>query len=161
MDDAENQPPWMHGGAGANLASTRAHAHTVPSSFHHTFLSSSPTSDSLSQSRHHDSSVSSIGIECELAMDPDRLKVWLMQFQQSRGADIYRLKGYFNMHGWSERFVFHGVHMLFQGAKDRLWRPDEQRKSVLVLIGKNLDRAAITKQFYECVAVAPTAKFVP
>jgi hypothetical protein len=30
MDDAENQPPWMHGGAGANLASTRAHAHAVP-----------------------------------------------------------------------------------------------------------------------------------
>ena len=56
------------------------------------------------------------------------------------GTDIFRMKGILDVKGRDERFVFQGVHMLFDGRPDRPWRATEPRGNQLVFIGRNLDR---------------------
>ncbi len=49
-----------------------------------------------------------------------------------------------------QRFVFQGVHMLFDGRADRPWG-NEPRRNALIFIGRNLDRAALTEGFRACL----------
>ncbi|MBO0800000.1 MAG: GTP-binding protein, partial [Blastocatellia bacterium] len=53
--------------------------------------------------------------------------------------------------GQPNRFVFQGVHMLFDGRPDRAWNGDERHNS-LIFIGRNLDRAALNEGFKRCLA---------
>jgi G3E family GTPase len=100
----------------------------------------------------HDETVSSVGIEERRELDPKRLNAWLSELLQSNGQDIFRMKGILNLKGQSRRFVFQGVHMLFEGQPDRDWRAEEPRKSQLVFIGRNLDREALNAGFRRCLA---------
>jgi G3E family GTPase len=59
------------------------------------------------------------------------------------------MKGILNLKGASKRYVFQGVHMLFDGREDRPWGTSP-RTSDLVFIGKNLDRAALTQGLEQC-----------
>jgi G3E family GTPase len=61
------------------------------------------------------------------------------------------MKGILNLKGSPSRFVFQGVHMLFDGREDRPWGT-EPRASDLVFIGRNLDREALTRGFERCLA---------
>ena len=61
-------------------------------------------------------------------------------------------KGILNIQGQENRFVFQGVHMLFDGKPDRQWRVDEQRKNELVFIGRDLDEARLRSDFTKCLA---------
>jgi G3E family GTPase len=42
--------------------------------------------------------------------------------------------------------------MLFDGTRDRPWKPGETRKNELVFIGRNLDKAQLTEDFVACMA---------
>jgi G3E family GTPase len=53
--------------------------------------------------------------------------------------------------GDNNRFVFQGVHMLFDGNRDRPWRANETRKNELVFIGRNLDEAELKAEFRKCL----------
>jgi G3E family GTPase len=55
------------------------------------------------------------------------------------------------MQGLAQRFVFQGVHMLFDGRPDRDWKPGE-RKNQLIFIGRNLDREKLNEGFRACLA---------
>ncbi len=100
----------------------------------------------------HDETVSSVGIEEKRELDPKRLNSWLSELLQTKGQDIFRMKGILNLKGQTRRFVFQGVHMLFEGQPDREWKADETRKSQLVFIGRNLDREALNAGFRRCLA---------
>nr|WP_296363374.1 GTP-binding protein [Virgibacillus sp.] len=54
------------------------------------------------------------------------------------------------MNGLDRRFIFQGVHMIFAGEEKNNWG-NEQRKSELVFIGKNLDKEKLTAQFRACI----------
>jgi G3E family GTPase len=103
-------------------------------------------------SHHHDLAVGSIGLTDVRALDPNKLNDWLSYLLQSRGADILRMKGVLNLKGEDRRYVFHGVHMVFDGQLERPWSPDAPRRSRLVFIGRNLDRAEFEAGFESCVA---------
>jgi G3E family GTPase len=103
-------------------------------------------------SHHHDLAVGSIGLTDVRALDPNKLNDWLSYLLQSRGADILRMKGVLNLKGENRRYVFHGVHMVFDGQLERPWSPDAPRRSRLVFIGRNLDRAEFEAGFESCVA---------
>ena len=60
------------------------------------------------------------------------------------------MKGVLSFSESSERYVFQGVHMLFDGRKDRPWREGERSNS-LIFIGRNLDREQLNKGFSECL----------
>jgi len=99
----------------------------------------------------HDDSVRSVGLREEGSVDSKRLNQWLSKLLRENGADIFRMKGILNVAGEQRRFVFQGVHMLFDGEPERLWRPDEPRTNELVFIGRKLDRVALTQGFRACL----------
>ncbi len=98
----------------------------------------------------HDDEVGSIAIEREGDVDPDRLNAWLGKLLMERGVDIFRMKGFISLAGESRRFVFQGVHMLFDGQPDRPWG-DEPRRNQLVFIGRNLDEQHMRQGFDACL----------
>jgi len=101
----------------------------------------------------HDDEVSSVGITTSGDLDPKRFNSWLSALLQEKGADIFRMKGVLSIRGEAERFVFQGVHMLFDGRPDRPWREGERHNS-LIFIGRNLDREALNAGFRDCLAAA-------
>jgi G3E family GTPase len=100
---------------------------------------------------HHDAQISSIGITDERPLDPNKVNDWLSYLLQSRGQDILRMKGVLNLRGEDRRYVFHGVHMIFDGKLEKPWG-DPPRISRLVFIGRGLDRHEIEAGFESCVA---------
>jgi len=103
-------------------------------------------------SHHHDLAVGSIGLTDARALDARKVNDWLSYLLQSRGADILRMKGVLNLKGENRRYVFHGVHMVFDGQLERAWSSDAARRSRLVFIGRNLDRNELVAGFESCVA---------
>ena len=98
----------------------------------------------------HDDEVGSIAIERVGDVDPRRLNGWLGQLLRERGVDIFRMKGFVSLAGESRRFVFQGVHMLFDGQPDRPWG-DAPRRNQLIFIGRNLDEQSMRKGFEACL----------
>ncbi len=99
----------------------------------------------------HDDTVGSVGLRLEGELDSDRLNEWMMKLLSTRGEDIFRMKGVLNIADQSERFVFQGVHMLFDGQPQRTWRADEERRSEMIFIGRNLDRNELEQGFRQCL----------
>uniref|UniRef100_A0A7N0ZUE9 CobW C-terminal domain-containing protein n=1 Tax=Kalanchoe fedtschenkoi TaxID=63787 RepID=A0A7N0ZUE9_KALFE len=99
----------------------------------------------------HDPGVSSVSIVCEGKLDLEKANMWLGTLLMERSEDIYRMKGLMCVEGMDERFVFQGVHDIFQGSPDRLWGPDEARINKIVFIGKNLDAEELEKGFKSCL----------
>jgi G3E family GTPase len=99
----------------------------------------------------HDEEVSSVGIGVDGELDGKKLNDWISKLLQTKGGDIFRMKGVLVVKGTKKRLVFQGVHMLFDAKFDREWKNGENRTNTLVFIGKNLDRAALTEGFKACL----------
>ena len=99
----------------------------------------------------HDDEVTSVGITTPGNLDADRLNDWISDLLRTKGTDIFRMKGILSINGQSNRFVFQGVHMLFDGRPDRPWG-GEPRYNSLIFIGRNLDRTELTEGFEACLA---------
>lgn len=100
----------------------------------------------------HDESVYSFAIVEEQPLDGEKLSAWVNSLLQTKGPDIFRMKGILNLAGDANRYVFQGVHMIFDGRSDRPWKPEESRRSELVFIGRNLNEAELRKGFRACLA---------
>lgn len=88
----------------------------------------------LNETAHeHDASIGSIALVESGAIDGPKLNRWIGELLRNHGPDIFRMKGILNIAGEDRRFVFQGVHMLFEGRQDRPWKPGETRKNELVL----------------------------
>ena len=98
----------------------------------------------------HDDEVGSISIERDGDVDDKKLNAWLSKLLQEKGIDIFRMKGFLSIAGDSRRFVFQGVHMLFDGQPDRPWG-DLKRQNQLVFIGRNLDEEGMRQGFEACL----------
>lgn len=98
----------------------------------------------------HDDEVTSVSISTPGDLDMEQLNKWLSQLLRVQGPDIYRMKGVLSIANMPERFIFQGVHMLFNGRPDRPW-DDEPRRNALIFIGRNLDREALTASFEACL----------
>lgn len=99
----------------------------------------------------HDEEVTSVGITIPGDLVLEKLNGWLRELLMTQGQDIFRMKGVLSVRGWEERFVFQGVHMLFDGRADRPWGA-ELRRNKMIFIGRNLDREAIEAGFRACLA---------
>ncbi|MEL6856235.1 MAG: GTP-binding protein, partial [Cyanobacteria bacterium J06607_13] len=108
--------------------------------------------DFLGEDAHeHDETVGSIALVESGEINGQKLNDWLSTLLQTQGPDIFRMKGILNIQGEDQRFVFQGVHMLFDGRPDRQWKPEETRKNELVFIGRNLDAAQLKEDFRACL----------
>lgn len=98
----------------------------------------------------HDESVFSFAIVESGTVDLEKLNTWLTELLKTQGPNIFRMKGILNIAGEDNRFVFQGVHMIFDGKPDRPWKAEETRKNELVFIGRNLDAEQLRKDFLAC-----------
>ena len=106
----------------------------------------------LEDSEHmHDQSITSVGIEVDGLVDLEKINDWLGWLLREKGTEIFRMKGILNINGSENRFVFQGVHMLFDGQPDRAWRTDETRVNKMIFIGRNLDRDDLNSRFRACL----------
>ncbi|MFB2837121.1 CobW family GTP-binding protein [Floridanema evergladense] len=99
----------------------------------------------------HDETVGSVAIVESGELDEEKLNNWISNLLRTQGTDIFRMKGILNIAGEDQRFVFQGVHMIFEGKPDRKWKPNETRKNELVFIGRNLDEAQLKEDFRQCL----------
>ena len=109
------------------------------------------TAEEFAAAHTHDASVTSVGIREAGPLDLRRLEEWMGELLRTRGPDIFRMKGVLHIRGVAERFVFQGVHMLFDGRADRPWCEGEDQTNQLVFIGRNLNREALTNGFRRCL----------
>ncbi|MEM9090346.1 MAG: GTP-binding protein [Cyanobacteria bacterium P01_F01_bin.53] len=108
--------------------------------------------DILNEDAHeHDESVYSLAFVESGSLDKDKLNTWMSDLLQTKGPYIFRMKGILNIEGQDERYVFQGVHMIFDGKAERPWKAEEARKNELVFIGRNLDEAKLKAGFKACL----------
>ena len=100
---------------------------------------------------HHGDDVSSVSIELKGNMDLDKVNYWLGGLIEVKSNDLYRYKGILAIQDFERRFVYQGVHMVFEGSPDRKWRDGEERVSKMVFIGRDLDEALIREGFEQCL----------
>ncbi|MDE1170335.1 MAG: GTP-binding protein [Verrucomicrobium sp.] len=99
----------------------------------------------------HEHGIGSVGIEVPGDLKLGAFEAWIGALLRDKGADLYRFKGIVSFADKAEEFVFQGVHMLLDGRPGKPWG-DRARKSRVVFIGKNLDRAALEKGVLACKA---------
>jgi cobalamin biosynthesis protein CobW len=112
-------------------------------------LSAAAEADIESRVSHHDDEedhdhddFTSFVAELPSQADPEALVRHLVEVAQRFG--ILRLKGFVDVPGKPMRLLIQGVGSRIQTSYDRLWAPDEARRSRLVVIGETgLDQAAI------------------
>ncbi|MEG3848285.1 GTP-binding protein [Microcoleus sp. herbarium19] len=99
----------------------------------------------------HDATVTSVAIVEAGAIDGNKFSDWIGELLRTQGPDIFRTKGILNRAGDNKRFVFQGVHMLFDGRLDRAWKATETPKNELVFIGRNLNETQLREDFRKCL----------
>lgn len=111
-------------------------------------------------STRHDLQVSSVGIKLEQGEELQlmKLKNFISQLVGENEADLYRYKGIIAVKGFGEKFIFQGVHQVFDGNFAGEWEePEGKRVSKFVFIGRNLDRTKLEEGFRACIA--PVLRF--
>ncbi len=98
----------------------------------------------------HDATVTSVAIEHDGSLDDKKFNKWIGKVLMEKGADIFRSKGILSLSSEANRYVFQGVHMLFDGTQGAAWGSD-QRTNRLVFIGRNLNRAELNDGFRKCL----------
>jgi G3E family GTPase len=100
----------------------------------------------------HDETVGSISLVVAGEIDVQKLNTWISELLRTQGQDIFRMKGILNIKGDDRRFVFQGVHMIFDGRVDRLWHATETHNNQLVFIGRNLDETSLRNGLTACLS---------
>jgi G3E family GTPase len=88
-----------------------------------------------------------VSLTSQKPLNGNRVTTWLNDVLQKQGPDILRAKGILDVAGEDRRLVFQAVHMILEGDFQSPWREGEPRYSRLVLIGRNLDEAALRAGF--------------
>ena len=99
----------------------------------------------------HDSTVTSLSIVQSTDVHMMLLNEWLSTLLKTKGPSIFRMKGVLAISQAKHKYVYQGVHMIFDGKFDDLWAEGEPRQSKLVFIGKNLDHDELKAGFLACL----------
>ncbi len=103
----------------------------------------------LKEGRHHDDIVSH-AFQFDKPFEVEKLENFVQRLSEEE--KVFRSKGIVWIAQNPRRAVFHGVNNRFTIFWDRLWSKDEQRKSQLVFIGKDLQKEKIGRQLTDCLA---------
>ena len=141
-DEHEHAHGGHECGAGCTHESHKAEAHGHEAHGH---------SHSHHHGHVHDDAVTSVSITVDGDLDLDKVNTWLGGLIEIKSEDLYRMKGVLAIDGFDRRFVFQGVHMLFEGMPDREWKAGEERRSKMVFIGRDLEEGVIREGFEQCI----------
>jgi len=99
----------------------------------------------------HESDISSVGITIPGDLNAKKLNAWLGELLARKGPDIFRMKGVLSIKNDPNRYVFQGVHMMFDGKADRPWG-EAERHNAMIFIGRNLNREELIQGFRSCLS---------
>ena len=97
----------------------------------------------------HDAHIASFCLTFDEPLDWDRFNQWLMAVRAVLGDRLLRVKGILDVVGESQPLVIHGVHRTFHPPTLLARWPDEDRRSRLVFITRDLDRATVEASWAE------------
>ena len=108
-------------------------------------------SQTFNPDHEHDDEISSVGITLPGDLDHEKFQKWLGVLMQTKAVDIFRMKGILSIKDQPNRFVFQGVHMLFDGNPEQPWG-ERKRENNLIFIGRNLDRSFFEDGVRSCLS---------
>ncbi|UYN97426.1 MAG: GTP-binding protein [Enhydrobacter sp.] len=97
----------------------------------------------------HDGHIGSFCLTFEEPLEWNRFNRWLMAVRASWGDRLLRVKGVLDVAGEDRPLVIHGVHRTFHPPTLLERWPDEDRRSRLVFITRDLDRTAVEASWHE------------
>lgn len=100
----------------------------------------------------HDSSIGSVVLRTDHPVDMNQFMSWVTRLVQEQSGGILRTKGVFNARGFNERVLFQSVRMLTSMSRLSAWDDVTPRRTEYVVIGHDLDRAALEAGFADCLA---------
>lgn len=103
-------------------------------------------------SHEHDDDVSSFVFTSTQPFVPERLRQFFQDLIDTYGQDLMRYKGVLAYAGFDKRVILQGVHMLMSSDLGPAWKPEDDRVSQLVFIGRRLPQAALSAQLESCLA---------
>ncbi|MEY8827694.1 GTP-binding protein [Sedimentitalea sp. XS_ASV28] len=98
----------------------------------------------------HDETVSSVSMTFDQPFVLDKLHAVLTSFLEEKGPAVFRTKGILSVAGEDRFYVLQAVHQLFDLRPDHPWQ-DEERRSKIVFIGRDLDRDEIERKLASCL----------
>ena len=84
--------------------------------------------------------------------DYNMLDRQLFVYLMLQAEDLYRMKGLVWLEGFEEQYVIQSVGKRLDIEKKRAWPPNEEKKSVIVFIGKNLQRKGLERLLTKCLS---------
>ncbi|HEX4167192.1 MAG TPA: GTP-binding protein [Bryobacteraceae bacterium] len=152
LNGATSRFPILIAQSGTYALFTEHHPDEFNAAVRHNDQSVPPIASKIYKPDHeHDEAVASVGITTRGDLEVKKLNRWLGELLGTKGTDIFRMKGVLSIKGEDSRFVFQGVHMLFDGRPDRPWG-NEPRHNSMIFIGRNLDRQKLQEDFLACLA---------
>jgi G3E family GTPase len=103
---------------------------------------------------HHDARIASFCLVHDAPLDWDRFQRWLGLLRGLYGDELLRVKGILDVEGEAQPLVIHGVHQVFHPPVLLASWPDADRRSRLVFIARDLDRAAVEESWREMVTAS-------
>lgn len=97
----------------------------------------------------HDAHIASFCLTFEQPLDWDRFNRWLMAVRAAWGDRLLRVKGVLNVDGEKQPLVIHGVHRTFHPPTLLAHWPDDDRRSRLVFITRDLDKSTVEASWNE------------
>ncbi|MFK7836894.1 MAG: GTP-binding protein [Sulfitobacter sp.] len=104
-----------------------------------------PKPISVFEASPHDSDITSISIILNNALDDDLFDKWFDTLIHFKGDDLLRVKGILFLKGIDVPFAFHGVQRVFDPLVPLKNWTSEDRRTRIVLIGRNLEHPEIQR----------------
>ena len=109
----------------------------------------------------HHSGVRSLSLTAEAPLDWARFHDWLGWLRSAHGTGLLRVKGVLNVAGEEGPVVVHGVQHIFHPPVTLPRWPDDDRRSRLVMIVRDLDQQLVAESWQFVAPVAVTAADSP
>jgi len=106
----------------------------------------------------HDKSISAVCVTIDEPIRPDIFNFWLDMIAAYRGPDLLRVKGMVNLIGEPGPVVIHGVQHIFHPSVSLEAWPDDDHRSRIVFIGRNLPAQQLREAFRILADAAPPAE---
>jgi G3E family GTPase len=109
------------------------------------------------EDHHHDhidsTGITSVSLTCDTPLDSANVEDWLQELLSRFGGNILRTKGILSIDGDDRKLVLQAVNMMMEGDYVGIWG-EEERRSRLVFIGRNLNHDDLNSAFQGCRSVA-------
>jgi G3E family GTPase len=95
--------------------------------------------------------LNSHSFEIEEPLDLIKFDSWVAMMLYMNANTLFRIKGILSIAELDDKLVFQSVYNQYVSQSGGKWAEEEDRKTRIVFIGKNLDREALKKGLRQCV----------